>query len=118
MATLGVMSCFRHLPKCFDNVHNLEFKKDDKGDPTKTAVGMYSGEHSLNQPQHSTSAQAALPSPAQLCEVSWWRQGDKLTSEPCQSVQPSLAALQAKASTWHLQQTAAAMGPWSPGCKT
>eukprot|EP00891_Asterochloris_glomerata_P002883 jgi/Astpho2/2883/Aster-01037 len=34
----------RHLPKCFDNVHNLEFKKDDKGDPTKTAVGMYSGE--------------------------------------------------------------------------
>ena len=34
----------RHLPKTFDNVHNLEFKKDDNGDPTKTAVGMYSGE--------------------------------------------------------------------------
>ena len=34
----------RHLPKCFDNVHNLEFKKDEAGDPTKTAIGMYSGE--------------------------------------------------------------------------
>ena len=33
----------RHLPKCFDNVHNLEFKKDEAGDPTKTAIGMYSG---------------------------------------------------------------------------
>ena len=35
-------SC-RHLPKCFDNVHNLEFKKDEAGDPTKIAIGMYSG---------------------------------------------------------------------------
>ena len=34
----------RHLPKCFDNTHNLEFKKNDKGSPTKMAVGMYSGE--------------------------------------------------------------------------
>ena len=34
----------RHLPKCFDNVHNLEFRKDDAGEPTKMAVGMYSGE--------------------------------------------------------------------------
>ena len=34
----------RHLPKCFDNVHNLEFEKDEAGNPTKTAVGMYSGE--------------------------------------------------------------------------
>ncbi|KAK9808985.1 hypothetical protein WJX72_007373 [[Myrmecia] bisecta] len=34
----------RHLPKCFDNVHNLEFRKDDKGEPTKAAIGMYSGE--------------------------------------------------------------------------
>lgn len=25
----------RHLPKNFDNVHNLEFKKDEAGDPTK-----------------------------------------------------------------------------------
>lgn len=36
-------SC-RHLPKCFDNIHNLEFAKDPQGNPTKTAVGMYSGE--------------------------------------------------------------------------
>ena len=49
LARLWDMSCFRHLPKCFDNVHNLEFKKDDKGDPTKTAVGMYSGEYSIEQ---------------------------------------------------------------------
>ena len=34
----------RHLPKCFDNIHNLEFAKDAEGKPTKTAVGMYSGE--------------------------------------------------------------------------
>ena len=34
----------RHLPKCFDNIHNLEFAKDAAGAPTKTAVGMYSGE--------------------------------------------------------------------------
>lgn len=25
----------RHLSKCFDNVHNLSFKKDDRGEPTK-----------------------------------------------------------------------------------
>ena len=34
----------RHLPKCFDNIHNLEFAKDEAGNPTKTALGMYSGE--------------------------------------------------------------------------
>ncbi|KAK9866454.1 hypothetical protein WJX84_011662 [Apatococcus fuscideae] len=34
----------RHLPKCFDNVHNLEFRKDERGEPSKTALGMYSGE--------------------------------------------------------------------------
>ena len=33
----------RHLPKCFDNVHNLEFRKDEAGDPSKGAIGMYSG---------------------------------------------------------------------------
>lgn len=25
----------RHLPRNFDNIHNLEFKKDEAGDPTK-----------------------------------------------------------------------------------
>ena len=35
----------RHLPKCFDNVHNLEFRKDEAGDPTKGAIGMYSGDN-------------------------------------------------------------------------
>ncbi|KAK9843805.1 hypothetical protein WJX81_007069 [Elliptochloris bilobata] len=34
----------RHLPKNFDNVHNLEFLKDGQGEPTSTAIGMYSGE--------------------------------------------------------------------------
>lgn len=34
----------RHLPKNFDNVHNLEFRKDEAGNPTKVAIGMYSGE--------------------------------------------------------------------------
>ena len=34
----------RHLPKCFDNLHNLEFRKDADGQPTKAAIGMYSGE--------------------------------------------------------------------------
>ena len=34
----------RHLPKCFDTVSNLEFKPDDKGGPSKMAIGMYSKE--------------------------------------------------------------------------
>ncbi|KAL6747291.1 flagellar outer dynein arm heavy chain beta [Haematococcus lacustris] len=34
----------RHLPKCFDNLHNLTFRKDERGEPTKVAVGMHSGE--------------------------------------------------------------------------
>lgn len=34
----------RHLPKNFDNVHNLDFKKNESGHPTKAAIGMYSGE--------------------------------------------------------------------------
>ena len=31
-----------HLPKLFDNMARLEFKKGDNGEPTKVAVGMYS----------------------------------------------------------------------------
>ena len=38
----------RHLPKCFDNVHNLEFRKDERGEPSKIALGMYSGELDLH----------------------------------------------------------------------
>jgi len=34
----------RHLPKNFDNVHNLSFRLDERGEPTKAATGMYSGE--------------------------------------------------------------------------
>ena len=34
----------RHLPKNFDNVHNLSFRKDEAGAPTRAATGMYSGE--------------------------------------------------------------------------
>lgn len=30
----------RHLPKNFDNVHNLEFKKDEAGDPTKVMFSL------------------------------------------------------------------------------
>ena len=33
----------RHLPKIFENVHSLEFGKDERGIPTNTAMGMYSG---------------------------------------------------------------------------
>lgn len=28
----------RHLSKCFDNVHNLSFRKDDRGEPTKVRM--------------------------------------------------------------------------------
>jgi dynein heavy chain len=35
----------KHLPKCFDNIKTLEFNKDKDGNPTKTAIGMYSGEN-------------------------------------------------------------------------
>ena len=34
----------RHLPKCFDNVHNLTFLKNELDEPTKVALGMHSGE--------------------------------------------------------------------------
>eukprot|EP00899_Mesostigma_viride_P009330 jgi/Mesvir1/18399/Mv14277-RA.1 len=34
----------KHLSKCFDNTHNLEFQKDKDGVVSKTAIGMYSGE--------------------------------------------------------------------------
>eukprot|EP00201_Polytomella_parva_P017476 CAMPEP_0175071536 /NCGR_PEP_ID=MMETSP0052_2-20121109/19298_1 /TAXON_ID=51329 ORGANISM="Polytomella parva, Strain SAG 63-3" /NCGR_SAMPLE_ID=MMETSP0052_2 /ASSEMBLY_ACC=CAM_ASM_000194 /LENGTH=4543 /DNA_ID=CAMNT_0016338719 /DNA_START=12 /DNA_END=13643 /DNA_ORIENTATION=- len=34
----------RHLPKNFDNLHNLTFRKDDAGDVTKIATHMHSGE--------------------------------------------------------------------------
>jgi hypothetical protein len=34
----------RHLPKNFDNVHNLSFRLDERGEPLKAATGMYSGE--------------------------------------------------------------------------
>ena len=34
----------KHLPKCFDNINTLEFNKDKDNVPTKTAIGMYSGE--------------------------------------------------------------------------
>lgn len=34
----------RHLPRNFDNVHNLEFKVNESGDVSKIAIGMYSGE--------------------------------------------------------------------------
>lgn len=29
----------RHLSKCFDNVHNLSFRKDERGEPTKVGGG-------------------------------------------------------------------------------
>jgi dynein heavy chain, axonemal len=31
----------RHLSKCFDSVCNMEFKKNEKGDPTKAALAMF-----------------------------------------------------------------------------
>jgi dynein heavy chain len=34
----------RHLSKCFDNVHNLSFAPDEKGNHSKTAISMWSGE--------------------------------------------------------------------------
>ena len=34
----------RHLSKCFDNIHNLSFTLDEKGNPSKTAISMWSGE--------------------------------------------------------------------------
>ncbi|CAH1258196.1 DNAH17 [Branchiostoma lanceolatum] len=34
----------RHLPKLFDNMARLKFQEDEDGNPTKTALGMYSKE--------------------------------------------------------------------------
>jgi dynein heavy chain len=30
----------RHLSKCFDNVHNLSFRKDERGEPTKVRASV------------------------------------------------------------------------------
>lgn len=62
----------RHLPKCFDNVHNLEFRKDEAGEPTKGAIGMYSGDNAVYMPQcmylhSSTNLQCYQPSIARKC---------------------------------------------------
>ena len=35
----------KHLQKFFDNIKTLEFNKDSNSVPTKTAIGMYSGEN-------------------------------------------------------------------------
>eukprot|EP00736_Rhodelphis_marinus_P010572 Rmarinus@m.9666 len=35
----------KHLSKCFDNIQALEFQKDEDGEPTNVAVGMYSKEN-------------------------------------------------------------------------
>ena len=34
----------RHLAKLFDNMASLKFKPDSDGNPTKTALGMFSKE--------------------------------------------------------------------------
>jgi len=34
----------RHLAKLFDNMASLKFKPDGDGNPTKTALGMFSKE--------------------------------------------------------------------------
>ena len=34
----------KHLAKLFDNMSTLEFTKEDEGNPTKQAIGMYSKE--------------------------------------------------------------------------
>lgn len=34
----------KHLPKCFDNIKTLEFDKEASGEPTRSSIGMYSGE--------------------------------------------------------------------------
>jgi dynein heavy chain len=39
----------RHLSKCFDNVHNLSFRKDERGEPTKVCV---TAAHSEAYQQH------------------------------------------------------------------
>ena len=74
LARSGDLLYFRHLPKCFDNVHNLEFKKDDKGDPTKTAVGMYSGEHSLEPASaiHTAANMHRYPGSTALTSAALW----------------------------------------------
>ena len=34
----------KHLPKCFDNIQSLEFRKNEDGTPTKDAIAMFSSE--------------------------------------------------------------------------
>ena len=37
-----VLQVARHLAKLFDSMASLKFKEDESGNPTKSAVGMYS----------------------------------------------------------------------------
>lgn len=54
---------YRHLPKLFDNLHHLEWKKDEAGKLTNVAVGMYSGEG-----EHVKFATECLcEGPAEVC---------------------------------------------------
>ena len=48
----------RHLPKIFDNVHSLEFRKDAQDVPTTTAIGMYSGKSCTHQSKDAETSEA------------------------------------------------------------
>lgn len=80
----------RHLPKNFDNVHNLEFLKDSHGAPTTTAIGMYSGVRSLGRLAWVT---VVLWMP--MCKPK----------------------LQVKRSMWSLLAPASARARWRSGCR-
>ncbi|KAK3254170.1 Dynein beta chain, flagellar outer arm [Cymbomonas tetramitiformis] len=52
----------RHLPKCFDNLANLKFRLDEKGEPTKYAIGMYSKEKEYVDMDGEVSCDGAVES--------------------------------------------------------
>lgn len=60
----------RHLSKCFDNVHNLSFRKDERGEPTKVTYtlanrlqspGLNLRTHNLCCGENQTCTHHALP---------------------------------------------------------
>lgn len=42
----------RHLPKCFDNLHNMTFRKDENGDCTKVGGRAFDHACKINETTH------------------------------------------------------------------
>ena len=59
----------RHLSKCFDNIHNLSFTLDEKGNPSKTAISMWSERRRM---WRLSMVVASATDPWRRGSAAWW----------------------------------------------